>query len=173
MGATVSTLTGLAGTLSSAVGAVNSIGSTLGITEARAEEQRRDELRAQQDLALAQLQAEQKLGTRQAQSDAALDREKIALDAQSAEDERRKALKRAVARQRASFGSSGVGSAGGSSEAVLLGLFEESEDEKQKRENLDNLKRSAIDQDLQNRTATNTLRRTQLVEKQRLQRALI
>ncbi len=177
MGATVSTLTGLAGTLSSVVGATNSIAGTLGLTKDNsannAENDRRQALQAQQNLALAQLQAQQNLAASQAQSDANLDRQKIAKDATASEEARRRALKRAVARQRASFGSSGVGSAGGSSEAVLLGLFEESEEEKEQRESLDSLRFSAIDQSLSNTKNTNTLRRTQLQERQNLQSALL
>lgn len=174
MGSTVSNLGSLVSTVSSVVNNANAISSTLGISQRQAEEERRKELRAQQDLALAQLQAQQDLDMRQAETDAALERQKMAQDTATAEEDRKRALKRAVARQRASFGSAGVSSNnGGSSEAVLLGLFEESEEEKQRRESLDALRHQAINTDLTNRINSNTLRRTQLEEKQRLQRALL
>ena len=173
MGATVSTLTSLAGTLSSVVGATDSIAGTIGLASNSAEKQRRQDLQSQQGLALAQLQAQQNQGLAQSESDAALDRQRLAQDASTTESDRRQALKRAVARQRASFGSSGAGTSGGSSEAVLLGLFEESEDEKAQRESLDSLRFNAIDQSLSNQRSTNTLRRTQLQERQSLQSALL
>jgi len=173
MGATVSTLTNLAGTLSSVVGATDSIAGTLGLTANNAQKQRRKDLQSQQDLALAQLKAQQNQSLAQSESDAALERAKIAQDASMAQSERKQALKRAVARQRAQFGSSGAGGTGGSSEAVLLGLFEESEEEKAQRDRLDNLRFKAIDQSLSDQRATNTLRRTQLQERQNLQSALL
>ena len=52
---------------------------------------------------------------------------------------------RAVARQRANFGSSGISSDSGSGQAVLLGLFDETEDELARREQLDNLRNRALD----------------------------
>lgn len=91
------------------------------------------------DQALEQLKQRQALDERQRAQDAELQRQSIALDAQEAEESRREALRRAVSRQRANFGAQGVGSGSGSSQAVLLGLFEESDDEKRRREELDNL----------------------------------
>ena len=120
------------------------------------------------DLALQQLEQQQKLQEAQALQNAETDRAEIAVAAQAAEDERRLALKRAVARQRAAFGGQGIASGDGSSEAVLLGLFEESEDEKQSRERLDKLRLQAIDQGLAQTISANTLTRTQTAEKNKL-----
>lgn len=174
MGATVSNLSSIAGTLGSVVGSANQIAGALGVTQYNAEKEKRNELRAQQDLALAQLQAQQDLDIQQAQQQAALDRQQIEQDAATTEEQRKRALKRAVARQRASFGGAGVGSTnGGSSEAVLLGLFEESEEEKSQRNSLDQLRLQSVEQGLTNRSSLNTLRLTQLQEKQRLQRELL
>lgn len=122
----------------------------------------------QNELALAQLKAQQDLQMRNIRQNAALDREKIALEAQSAESERLAALRRAVSRQRASFGAQGVGSAGGSSQAVLLGLFDESDAEKQKREQLDGLRLSAIDQTITQQKNLNLLQREQLAQKNKV-----
>jgi len=118
--------------------------------------------------ALDQLKARQELQQKQAAADAALQKQQIALSAAQENEERQKALKRAVARQRANFGSQGIGSGAGSSQAVLLGLFEESDDEKARRDALDNLRNKAIDQDLSNGNALNVLQRTQLEEKNKI-----
>ena len=120
------------------------------------------------DLALRQLEQQQKLQEAQALQDAANDKAQISIAAQQAENERRLALKRAVARQKAAFGGQGIASGDGSSEAVLLGLFEESEDEKQSRERLDKLRLQAIDQGLSQSVSANTLRRTQQEQKNKL-----
>ena len=125
------------------------------------------------DLALEQLKQQQALQEKQLRQNAALEKQQIALDAAQAENDRKQALKRAVARQRAQFSGQGISSAGtGSSQAVLLGLFEESDEERRKREDLDTLKTAAIDQDLAQNRALNVLQRTQLAERQKLQRQL-
>ncbi|MCF8496732.1 MAG: hypothetical protein K9G62_08740, partial [Alphaproteobacteria bacterium] len=126
---------------------------------------------AQQKLALRQLQEQQKLQQSQIEAGTAIERERLTLSAQTAEDARRTALRRAVARQRAQFGASGTGNAGGGSgQAALLGLFDESEDELRSRERLDSLRSQALDQDLSNRASLNVLQRTQLQERQKLDR---
>ena len=86
--------------------------------------------RGSRDQALEQLQKRQALQQQQLAQDAALERERIALNTAQSEEERKAALRRAVARQRANFGAQGVGSGAGSSQEVLLGLFEESDEEK-------------------------------------------
>jgi hypothetical protein len=120
------------------------------------------------DLALRQLQQQQALNQKISIDNANLERQKIFEVSQVAEKERRLALKRAIARQRAEFGGSGVASGDGSSEAVLLGLFEESDDEKKARERLDKIKLQGIDQDLRNLSRTNTLKYTQAKEKEKI-----
>lgn len=128
-------------------------------------------LQAEQNRALNELQNRQNLQMQQATAQTGLERERIALEAQANEDARRTALRRAVARQRAQFGASGVGNAGGgSTEAVLLGLFDETEDELNNRAALDNLRSRALDMSLQNQGSLNILQRTQLQERQRLER---
>lgn len=122
----------------------------------------------QQELALKQLQAQQGLQERQLAAQTALEKEKLSLQTRQAEDARKAALRRAVARQRASFGSQGVGSTVGSSQAVLLGLFEESDEERKRREALDSLRTSALDLDNSQKRAINVLQRTQLAERNKL-----
>lgn len=113
-------------------------------------------------LALDQLKRQQTLQQRQLEEKAALERQQIALNAKLTEEQRQTALRRAVARQRANFGAQGVGSATGSSQAVLLGLFDESDDERQRREELDALRVTALDQNVSQNRALNILQRTQL-----------
>ena len=92
-----------------------------------------------------------------------------AADARFAESERLQTLRRAVARQRARFGAQGIGSGGGSSEAVLLGFFEESEQEKLKREQLDNLRNQSERLDVEGRHSLNLLELTSQAERRNLE----
>lgn len=131
----------------------------------------RQKSKSGQEQALQQLKARQQLDEQHRAQDAELQRQRIALDAKEAAEERKKALKRAVARQRANFGSQGVGSSIGSSQAVLLGLFDETDAERAHRESLDNLRLTAIDQDLAQNKSLNVLQRTQLSERRKLDSA--
>jgi hypothetical protein len=124
----------------------------------------------QQDLALKQLQQTQKQQTRNAQEQAALDRDKIAADADAAEQSRLAALRRAVARQKAAYGDSGIAIDDASPQAVLLGLSSESEGEKTQREQMDAIKNSVIDQGLAAQQRANILELSQLKERQKLAR---
>ncbi len=124
-------------------------------------------------LALDQLKRQQTLQQRQLEEKAALERQQIALNAKLTEEQRQTALRRAVARQRANFGAQGVGSATGSSQAVLLGHFDESDDERQRREELDALRVTALDQNVSQNRALNILQRTQLSERQKIQRQFL
>lgn len=131
------------------------------------------ELRRQQELALQQLNQRNAFEDEQAQKKR--DRDLMMLQAESSDAERRRtaALKRTVARQRAVFGGSGVDpEGGGSAEAVLLGLFEESDAERQAREQLDQLRRATIDDNLEGLRTRNLLESSQLAARQQLQSRL-
>ncbi len=132
----------------------------------------RQSSRASSSQALEQLKARQRADLQQSQAKANLDREKIAIDAKNAQEQRKSALRRAVSRQRAIFGAQGIGSGAGSSQAVLLGMFEESEKEKAKRDGLDNFRLNAIDSNLSGRSSLNVLQRTQLKERNKLGSAI-
>lgn len=122
---------------------------------------------AQRAAQLKALQARQLINAQ----NTAIKKEKINFAAQAADEKRRAALKRSVARQRARFGASGIsGGSGGSAQAVLLGLFDESDSERQKRKDLDRLRTQAIDQNLEQRQRLNVLQRTQLQERDNLSR---
>ncbi|QQG36015.1 MAG: transporter [Micavibrio aeruginosavorus] len=169
MGALTPVITGLT-TLTTAISAADRlIGVSRDFARDPYEEQRR-QLRAQQDLALRQLSAQQAQDEAQRQREADLERQTIAANAQDAEQKRRAALRRAVARQRAQFGGSGLQAGDGSAEAVLLGLFEESEQDRATGKRLDALRYAALDQSISDRQALNVLQRTQLQERQALAR---
>lgn len=135
-----------------------------------AEDNRRAQIRAEQDLALEQLKSRQAMQESQLTQNNAFEKQQVALQAGQADEKRRAALRRAVARQRASFGSQGVGSAAGSSEAVLLGLFEESDSERKRREQLDQTRQKALDNNFAQTRSFNLLQATQLAERQNLRR---
>lgn len=159
----------LLGTVGSVVSAGNAIlGGVQDLAGVGRQQQKRED-----NLALDQLKRQQTLQQKQLEDRAALEREQIALNARQTEEQRQQALRRAVARQRASFGSQGVGSGSGSAQAVLLGLFDESDDERAKREELDTIRLTALDQDLGQNRALNVLQRTQLAERQRLMRQFL
>lgn len=120
-----------------------------------------------EDTSLRQLQAQQAERLRQSQEDASLQKAQILASAEDAERKRKDALKRAVARQRTNFGAQGISTSGGSGQAILLGLFDESEDEKFERDRLDSLKTNALDQNLSQQKRLNVLQASQLAEKQR------
>lgn len=127
-----------------------------------------DNLKGSQDSTYyRELQRQQTEQLRQMAENSALEKEKIRLTAEQAETERRAALRRAIAKQRAKYGASGIESSGGSSQALLLGLYDESEEERQQREALDTLKNQAIDQNLDQQQRINTLQLTQLKERSR------
>ena len=153
--------------LTSVLGAVNTISQVVGTVQSLTGNDSRS---GEQDLALLQLQERQRLEQTQLAQDTALERERIATQSAQDEQERRDALRRAVARQRASFGADGISSSGGSSQAVLLGLFDETEDELQRRTELDSLRNRALDLDTQQASSLNLLQATQLSERNRLNR---
>lgn len=178
MGSSVSSITSGLGLVNSLTGGaipfLNMAGQVVNTVSAfrsdDAAQDRQAQYYAEQDQALAQLQQQQALQEQQAAQNAALDKQKIATAFAQSEEERRAALRRAVARQRASFGSQGISSGSGSSEAVLLGMFVESDAERAKREQLDALKSAAIDNDLAQQRSINVLQATQLAERNNLKR---
>jgi colicin import membrane protein len=142
--------------------------------EQRAYDQRRSEwernrLAYEQKDQLAGLIAQQDLAFTQAQAETQRRQAELAAGAEASESERRSALRRAVARQRVSFGASGIDATGGSGEAVLLGLINNSEDEASQRRRTDALREQALTQDLSNLRQQNLLERTRLAEAQKFQ----
>lgn len=166
---------GLIGSLSTATTLVKTLDSAFSALQTfsgSAEKDQRAAILAQQDLALRQLQAQQGLSELNAASSAALEKQNLAAAASTAEAAHRDALRRAVSRQNAQFSAQGLDSSDGSNEAVLLGMFEESETQKAQREKIDALRNQVIDSQLEEEKKINVLQRTQLQERQNLQRAL-
>ncbi|MCK5285363.1 MAG: transporter [Alphaproteobacteria bacterium] len=155
------------GLIPGAISTAVQVASQVGALPNKQQESRKSE----QSLALQQLQERQGLQQKQLEADSSLERERIAVTTDAANDERRAALRRAVARQRARFGASGIGnSGGGSSEAVLLGLFEESDDDLASRERLDKLRNQALDLNVGQNKSLNVLQRSQLQQRQKFER---
>lgn len=151
-------LTPALGVLGNIVGTVKAIDTTINTLGSIGGSSRNQ----QQDLALQQLQERQALQTQIQQQQSTLSREKLVADANAAENKRLRALKRAVASRKVGFGAQNIGTNNGSAEAVLLGLFEESEDEAKRRSELDSLKVKSLDQELQNQQSLNLLQVSQL-----------
>lgn len=150
-------LTSLASTAIQALNVANSVIGTIDNYQDRSGNRQYDQIKAQNAIAL-----------QNAAENAALQKEQIRLSSEQAETNRQAALRRAVARQRAQFGTSGTGSTGGSAQAVLLGMFDESEEELNQRNALDALKTASVDQNYSQAQRVNTLQLTQLRERDRL-----
>lgn len=133
----------------------------------------RKQLQSQQDLALQQLQSRQRQEEDAAAQTAALQKSQMAAERQNAESRRIAALRRAVARQKTLFSAQGLGGANdGSNEAVLLGLYNDSNIDANEQARLDSLRSTALDQSLDQRKQRNLLEVTQLAERQNLSRIL-
>lgn len=144
-----------------------------GVTRAVQEEEARARLRMQQDQAMKQLQDRQKIDEQQSADDAALQKQKLETEAQTSADRRKSALRRAVARQKTLFSAQGLSAAdSGSSEAVLLGLYDDSNLDQAAEDKITGLKSAAIEQALAQKKQTNLLQSAQLAEQQRLSRIL-
>lgn len=138
---------------------------------AQTAEQRRSDmawLGRSQNLEAGQLRARQEAGIQAADADA--QNRLAALSQQSGEDERRRrdALRRAMGRTRADLGGQGVSAADGSGEAILLGLVGDTEAESGAAARVDQLKRQAVQQELDNARRRNLLEQAQLAQRQRL-----
>jgi len=169
MGALAS-ITGALGTALTAVNTVKSIGNL--VTGFSSEDAYRKALIAKNDQALAQLQERQKQGEEQAASDIALQKQQLAATAQADEQRRRLALKRAVAKQKTLFSAQGIAPSGGSADAVLLGLFDESEEEKKQSEQLNAIKTGALESSLEQQRQKNLLEAAQLQARNNLERII-
>lgn len=152
------------GTISTTLGTLHSLGKTFNTLSGN------DYADAKRDQAMRDLQRQQAQQQSEAQQRADQQRQQIALNAEQAEQARRSALKRAMAKRNARFGASGIGGANGSREAIMLGLYNESEDEKKQREALDKIRYDSITSDLNNLNSRNILERTEMAENNRLSR---
>lgn len=109
--------------------------------------------------------AQNELAIKNAQDAAAAKKQEYTLEAKIAEEARRDALRRAVARQKATYGGHNIDSSSGSAQAVLLGRFYESEADQQNANALTNIKKAGLDTTISNMQRVNTLQLTQSREK--------
>lgn len=129
----------------------------------------RDQLKREQNQALQQLQERQKVDEAAAENSTRLQKLSIEAEAAANEDRRRLALRRAVARQKTLFSAQGLGGGNdGSSEAVLLGLINDSENQAASDAVLGDLRKSALDQNVAAQKQKNLLQLTQLGQRQNL-----
>ena len=167
MGQITSVLSGL----SSVNAAINHGGRIADL--ATGQDERLKNLRAQQEQALGQLRSRQTLEETLSANKRAGEQAIIKGEAEAAERRRLQALKAATARQRAQFGAAGVDADDGSGEAVLLGLFTQSEAERAEQERLYALRQRILDAEGEAVTARNLLEYTQMRDTQALRRRLI
>lgn len=151
------------GTIGTTIGTIQTIGKAFNTLSGDSLQKR------QRELAMSDLQRQQAQASSEAQARANEQRQKILLDSEQAESRRRSALKRSIAKRNARFGATGIGGGSGSREAILLGLYNESEAEKKQREDIDKLRFNAIDNDLANLSSRNILEKTRLSERQKLE----
>lgn len=151
---------GIASVASTAIKALGTVNTVLGAVNTYKKSSGKEEYN--------QTKALNDLRLQQERERAALEKEQLQLSKEQAESQRQSALRRAVARQKALFGSGGTGSSDGSAKAVLLGLFDESDEERAQREALDTLKTKAIDTGVAQTQRLNTLQLSQLKERNRI-----
>ncbi|HNQ92211.1 MAG TPA: hypothetical protein PKI93_04695 [Alphaproteobacteria bacterium] len=136
------------GTLTSVLTPILSIGSALSGAQRVSQDNRENDLRL-----------------RQYEQNAALHKKQNLFDLQNAETERRTKLKKLISAQRAQFGSGGIRSGAGSSEAVLEGLFSDSDIERQQGEGDVALANQKINQGITQQRQLNLLQKEQLRQK--------
>lgn len=128
-----------------------------------------NDVRKEQQQALKSLQSRQAAEYDYALREANAKRAEIAQKSASDEQLRQAALKRAMARQQAKFGASGITTgSSGSAQALLLGLFDESEQEKSRRNALDALRYQSINDDLAYKNRVNILALDDLRARQKI-----
>lgn len=106
-----------------------------------------------------------KLKNAQLSQNATAQKQSNLLTLQQKEADRLSRLRRAIATQRANFGSQGTGSVTGSSDSVFQGLNEASDIERQNNQSKTSLENAIIDQNLKNQTQLNLLQKQQLKQK--------
>lgn len=170
MGQLTSVLSTLGG-VNGVVGAINRTAGNINALGANAAQLK--ELRQQQEQAGAQLASRQQLEEELAQKKRDQDVAMLRVESDQAERRRVAALKAVTAKQRAAMGGAGVAADDGSGEAVLLGLFQQSDAERADRAAVDDLRQKIIDANYDSLRSRNLLEAAQLSERQSLQRRLI
>lgn len=116
-----------------------------------------ENMRRQSEIQLAGLQQKQ-----------AIERQQIALDKERADADRARKLRAAIAAQKAAYGAGGVGSESGSSQAYLLGLIGDAEEEGRTASGAAELRNRILDNNYNTQKSLNMLTLTQMKERNRL-----
>lgn len=104
------------------------------------------------------------------QREAVLKKEANRIDQEASEQDRRNKIRKLMAEQRAKYGSQGIGSGDGSSQAYLYGLLNMSEDEQKREDEAYTIRNKIIDSSLDSDQRVNTLQLTQLKERSKMNR---
>ncbi len=104
------------------------------------------------------------------QREAALKKETYRIEQEANEQDRRNKIRKLMAEQRARYGSQGIGSGDGSSQARLYGLLNMSEDEQKREDEAYTIRNKIIDQGVGYDQSVNTLQLTQLKERNKMNR---
>lgn len=128
-----------------------------------------DAYRASQEQTLAQLRTSHDAAYQSQDRESQTQLAQMTAAADAEEKRRVDALRRTVAKTRASLGSRGVSAADGSGEAILLGLVKDTAGERQDAQTAEQLKRQAIQQNLDAIRRRNLLDQAQLADRQRLE----
>jgi hypothetical protein len=105
---------------------------------------------------------------KQIKTDLRNQQQQIAIQSEKDESNRRDALRRAVARQRAEFGAQGIDTHDGSAEAILLGLTSQSDTDQNAQNRLTNLRQQALAESASVKQRKNLLNLNQVYDDMRL-----
>lgn len=142
----------------------------LGITKSRRRKQERAILDAEQAAESADLAVRQETGLTDLQTRNAGSAERIRVETEIAERNRRRSLRQEAGSIRARLGAQGIGSADGSGEAALLGRERAAAEEREDDARLDALKLAGLSEDEAALKRRNLLDLTRQQERQRLER---
>lgn len=135
--------------------------------QARASEM--ESFQASQNQTLAQLRLSQEAAYLAQEKESQAQLAQLAAAADAAEKRRVEALRQSMSKTRASLGARGVSATDGSGEAILLGLTKDTETDRQNAQAVDQLKKQAIQQNLDAVKRRNLLEQTQLADRQKLE----
>lgn len=149
--------TSIASTAMQAFSLANTIAKGIGDYRDDSGQAAYENMRRQSEIQLAGLQQKQ-----------TIERQQIALDKEKADQDRARKLRSAIATQRAAYGAGGVGSSSGSSQAYLLGLIGDAEEEGRTASAAADLRNRILDNTYNTQQSLNMLTLTQMKERNRL-----
>lgn len=147
------------GSLSSVIAPIASFGVNTALSAGKYILSNTDKINQAKELSIRNKQIEQ---------NANLQKQQNLLSLQTKETDRMSKLRRAIATQRANFGSQGVGGVTGSADSVLQGINENSDIERQSNLAKANLDNQGIEQNARTQKQLNLLQKQQLQQKSAL-----